>query len=178
MTAPRFQARLSGVDCAEIALTTAEGHPVDAMTLVKDAHMVGALPSRSAAPPKKRVANAVPGFLGRVVPRLTELDFQQIVKSLLSVSDPAAIVLFGSYARGDVHPYSDIDLMVLRRRDFRGGESRRKELGLLYRSVTEICDTPKDIVLFTLNEYYSWRETTNHMIAVAWKEGRVLYGQV
>ena len=125
---PQSPRRYASVQCsadAALALTTAEGHPVDAMTLVKDAHMVGALPARSAAPPKKLIANAVPGFLGRVVPRLTELDFQQIVKSLLSVSDPAAIVLFGSYARGDVHPYSDIDLMVLRRQDFRSGESRR-----------------------------------------------------
>lgn len=124
------------------------------------------------------VASAPSAFFGRVVPRLTEPDLQRIVQSLLSVNDPAAIVLFGSYARGDVHSYSDIDLMVLRRRPFTSGESRRKELGLLYRSVTEICDTPKDIVLFTLDEYYSWRETTNHMIAVAWKEGRILYGQV
>ena len=124
------------------------------------------------------IASAPSAFFGRVVPRLTEPDLQRIVQSLLSVNDPAAIVLFGSYARGDVHSYSDIDLMVLRRRPFTSGESRRKELGLLYRSVTEICDTPKDIVLFTLDEYYSWRETTNHMIAVAWKEGRILYGQV
>ena len=124
------------------------------------------------------IASAPSAFFGRVVPRLTEPDLERIVQSLLSVNDPAAIVLFGSYARGDVHSYSDIDLMVLRRRPFTSGESRRKELGLLYRSVTEICDTPKDIVLFTLDEYYSWRETTNHMIAVAWKEGRILYGQV
>ena len=118
------------------------------------------------------------GFVERVTPRLTEGDLQRIVQSLLSVAIPAAIILFGSYARGDVHQYSDIDLLVLRRRSFRAGESRRKELGNLYRSVTEVCDAPKDIILFTLDEFYSWRETTNHMVAVAWKEGRVLYGQV
>ena len=118
------------------------------------------------------------GFVGRVTPRLTEGALQRIVQSLLPVANPAAIILFGSYARGDVHPYSDIDLLVLRRQSFRAGESRRKELGNIYRSVTEVCDVPKDIILFTLDEFYLWRETTNHMVAIAWKEGRLLYGQV
>ena len=117
-------------------------------------------------------------FVGRIIPRLTEADLKRIVQSLISVSDPAAIILFGSYARGDVHEYSDIDLLVIRRRAYSIGESRRKELGQLYRSVTDVCEAPKDIILFTLDEFYSWRETTNHMVAVAWKEGRILHGQV
>ena len=101
-----------------------------------------------------------------------------MVASIVRLADPAAIILFGSYARGDVHPYSDVDLLVLRRRAFAAGESRRKELGQLYRSVTDVCDAPKDIILFTLDEFYAWRETTNHMVAIAWKEGRILHGQV
>jgi len=117
-------------------------------------------------------------FVGRINPPLTESDFHRIVQSLRSVLNPAAIILFGSYARGDVHQYSDVDLLVVRRSSYVAGESRRKELGQLYRSVTEVCEIPKDIILFTLDEFYSWRETTNHMVAVAWNEGRILYGQI
>jgi predicted nucleotidyltransferase len=109
---------------------------------------------------------------------LTHEGFQKIVTAILLVSQPAAIILFGSYARDQVHEFSDVDLLVIRHAEFREGESRRKELGRIYRSVTEACGMPKDIILFTRNEVSAWRNTTNHMISVACREGRVLYGQV
>ena len=109
---------------------------------------------------------------------LTDDHFEDIVRAVLAVSQPAAIILFGSYARGDVHQFSDLDLLVIRKKEFRTGESRRKELGLLYRSISKICGVPKDIILFTKSEFQSWKNTTNHMAASASKEGRVLYGQV
>jgi len=109
---------------------------------------------------------------------LTDNSFDEIVHAILAVCQPAAIILFGSYARGDVHEFSDVDLLVIRQFEFRTGESRRKELGQLYRSVSEACDRPKDIILFTKDEFFSWRHTTNHMVSVAWKEGRILYGQI
>jgi predicted nucleotidyltransferase len=109
---------------------------------------------------------------------LTNDRFKDIVASILSVSEPAAIILFGSYARNQVHEFSDVDLLVVRSAEFKAGESRRKELGRLYRSVTETCGTPKDIILFTRDEVLAWKDTTNHMISVACKEGRFLYGQV
>jgi predicted nucleotidyltransferase len=109
---------------------------------------------------------------------LTHESFQEIVTAILSVSQPAAIILFGSYARGQMHEFSDVDLLVIRNAEFQEGESRRKELGRIYRSVTEACATPKDIMLFTRDEVSAWRNTTNHMISIACREGRVLYGQV
>jgi predicted nucleotidyltransferase len=109
---------------------------------------------------------------------LTHEGLRKIVTAILSVSQPAAIILFGSYARDQVHEFSDVDLLVIRDAEFREGESRRKELGRIYRSVTEACATPKDIILFTRDEVSAWRNTTNHMISVACREGRVLYGQV
>jgi predicted nucleotidyltransferase len=113
-----------------------------------------------------------------MAPPLTRDGFQEIVAAILSVSRPAAIILFGSYARDQVHEFSDVDLLVIRDAEFKEGESRRKELGRLYRSVTETCGIPKDIILFTRDEVLAWKDTTNHMISVACKEGRVLYGQV
>jgi hypothetical protein len=35
-----------------------------------------------------------------------------------------------------------------------------------------------DVLLFTKSEFLNWKNTTNHMISVASKEGRVLYGQI
>ncbi len=94
------------------------------------------------------------------------------------MEEPAAIVLYGSYARGNADDRSDIDLLVVRNAEFRQGESRRKELGRLYRAVTAKCNIPKDIVLMTKAEIQAWRNTTNHMASEALRDGRVLYGQV
>lgn len=96
----------------------------------------------------------------------------------MAVCEPKAVILFGSHARGDTHRYSDLDLLVIRKEEFKSGESRRKELGRIYRSVSQACAIPKDILLITNKEFLDWRDMTNHMAAVAWKEGRVLYGQV
>lgn len=104
--------------------------------------------------------------------------FKDIVDAVLTVMRPAAIVLVGSQARGDTHEGSDIDLLVIRENDFKPGESRRKELGSLYRAVTKTCELPKDILLFTKSEFLNWKNTTNHMVSLASKEGRVLYGQI
>jgi predicted nucleotidyltransferase len=105
-------------------------------------------------------------------------QFEQIVDDILSVVDPAAIILFGSYARGDFTESSDLDLLVIRSSPFLKGESRRKEIGSLYRAVASSCDLPKDILLFTQDEFCAWKNTTNHMLAIAAKEGQVLYGQI
>lgn len=108
----------------------------------------------------------------------TEETFREVVAAIRSVEEPAAIVLYGSYARGAATEQSDIDLLVVRKGEFGRGESRRKQLGRLYRAVAAKCNLPKDIVLLTKDEVQAWRGTTNHMAAEALREGRVLYGQI
>jgi predicted nucleotidyltransferase len=108
----------------------------------------------------------------------TDAPFDSIVRAVLAVSQPSAIVLFGSHARGDAHEFSDVDLLIIRKEEFRAGESRRRELGRLYRSISKVCEVPKDIILYTGEEFRSWKNTTNHTAASALKEGRVLYGQI
>lgn len=40
---------------------------------------------------------------------------QEIVRRILAVSAPEQIILFGSYARGEAGPDSDLDLLVIER---------------------------------------------------------------
>jgi uncharacterized protein len=114
---------------------------------------------------------------GDITEPLTE-PFKDVVQAVLTVMHPAAIILVGSQARGDTHKGSDLDLLIIREQDFKPGESRRKELGSLYRAISKTCDLPKDVLLFTKNEFLNWKYTTNHMVSLACKEGRVLYGEI
>lgn len=100
------------------------------------------------------------------------------MQAIRSVAEPSAVILYGSYARGNAGEQSDIDLLVVRAAEFGKGESRRKELGRLYRAAAARSGIPKDILLFTKREFEAWRKTTNHVASEALREGRVLYGQI
>jgi predicted nucleotidyltransferase len=110
--------------------------------------------------------------------RATEATFNDLVQAIRSVTEPSAIVLFGSYARGNANDRSDMDLLVIRSRDFDPGQSRRRELGHIYRAVAAKVGIPKDILLLTKHEFEDWRNTTNHPASEASRDGRVLYGQI
>ncbi|WP_462323154.1 nucleotidyltransferase domain-containing protein, partial [Halochromatium sp.] len=59
------------------------------------------------------------------------------VEIIVRAADPDAIILFGSRARGDARPDSDIDLLVIERKPFGPGRSRIKEAARLYRALGE-----------------------------------------
>jgi len=110
--------------------------------------------------------------------RADENTLREVVAAIRAATNPSAVILYGSYARGDANDRSDIDLLVIRELEFKKGESRRKELARLYRATAARTDIPKDILLLTRGEVDAWRGTTNHVAAEALREGRVLYGQV
>ena len=44
---------------------------------------------------------------------LSQKTIQQAVKRIVQTAQPNKVILFGSYARGDSTPDSDLDLMVI-----------------------------------------------------------------
>jgi predicted nucleotidyltransferase len=46
-----------------------------------------------------------------------EKTLQEIVAHLITDYEPASIILFGSFARGDAHRDSDIDLLIVKETD-------------------------------------------------------------
>ena len=57
-------------------------------------------------------------------------ELERIVRVLVEQYDPECIILYGSFAHGDIHEWSDLDLCVIKRTEKRFIE-RLEEVGLL-----------------------------------------------
>ncbi len=99
---------------------------------------------------------------------------QQMTRVIVREVEPERIILFGSHARGEARPDSDVDLLVIEREPFGRERSRRREAAQLWRALARF-PVPKDIVVYSQDEADARMRTPGHLVAQAVKEGRVLY---
>jgi len=85
---------------------------------------------------------------------------------------PVQVILFGSQARGEAGPNSDIDLLIVV--DHLNGQ-RKIDLITRIRDALDDLMVAKDIVVATCQEIANYRDTIGHMIHTVLKEGKVLY---
>jgi len=105
----------------------------------------------------------------------TVLD--ELVFSLKS-SDPYKIVLFGSYARGNPHEDSDIDLMVILDNNHvsKTYEERLKKKIYINNLVLEINrKIPLDILVYSREEYNIVKNYGNYFLDEVEKTGKTIY---
>jgi predicted nucleotidyltransferase len=50
--------------------------------------------------------------------RLSDTILQDIVQRIVDVAQPERIILFGSAARGEMGPHSDVDVLVVKAGDY------------------------------------------------------------
>ena len=106
--------------------------------------------------------------------QLSDAVLEQMVQKIVEEVDPEQVILFGSRARGDMRAESDVDLVVVESKPFGQDRSRRLETARLYRSLSGF-GIAKDILLYSSDEVEYWRDSLNHVLARALREGRVLY---
>lgn len=101
---------------------------------------------------------------------------RQMVEVIVREVDPETIILFGSRARGEARPDSDVDLLVIEKEPFSAQRSRRKEI---FRLSMALRDLPvaKDILVYSREEFDYWRDSLNHVVGRASREGRVLHAR-
>ena len=99
---------------------------------------------------------------------------QGMVRILVAAADPEQIILFGSRARGDARPDSDVDLLVVEAEPF--GENRNcAEESLRLRRALGAQGVDKDILVCSLDDLEYWRDSLNNVLPRALREGAVLY---
>jgi len=103
------------------------------------------------------------------------LNMADITKSIVHTAQPEQIILFGSFARGDATPDSDLDLLIIEKEPFLQ-RSRRAELSKIRKALAPF-HVAKDILLFDVDEVKKWKQSPNHVIAQALQEGEVLYAR-
>jgi len=98
----------------------------------------------------------------------------EMVRVIVEAIDPERIIMFGSHAKGNAGPDSDLDIMVVDSKQFEKGRSRVNVTGDLYRALLHFR-FPLDLLLFTIEEVQKWSNSKNHVIGRALREGKVLY---
>ncbi len=97
---------------------------------------------------------------------------QRIIQLIVGRIDPRKVILFGSRARGDARPDSDIDLLIIE--DSNRPDATRR-LGEVYVDMVSLRRPPTDLLLYGEDEFNEWRNSRNHVIGRASREGVVVY---
>lgn len=108
---------------------------------------------------------------------VTQALIQEMVLVAASECRPDAIILFGSYATGNAGSESDVDLLVVRSGPFEKDDDRRQEMVRLWRALARF-PVAKDILVYSRDEVERWRDSRNHIVGRALREGRVVYGSL
>ena|SRR5881296_344607 len=103
-------------------------------------------------------------------PPVTDELLAEAVRRILAVGSPDRIVLFGSRARGEARPDSDLDFLIVEESDL----PRYKRAARYLRILAGLYPA-KDVVVWTPAEVREWSGVPNAFITTALNEGRTLY---
>jgi len=102
---------------------------------------------------------------------ISQKTIQEAVELLGKAANPVRIILFGSYARGDIKESSDLDFLVVEKEI----KARRMETVRL-RDVLSPLRIPVDILVVSEKSYNEWKDAPGTVIYEAAIEGKVVYG--
>jgi predicted nucleotidyltransferase len=94
----------------------------------------------------------------------------EVLRRVVEVADPDRIILFGSAARAEAGPDSDLDLLVVK-----SGVAHRRHLAQrIYRRLIGL-EVPVDVLVVTPEDIEAYRNEVGTIIGPALREGREVY---
>jgi predicted nucleotidyltransferase/DNA-binding XRE family transcriptional regulator len=123
-------------------------------------------------PPSDLDAPPIHAPAPETIPRGLPPEVRAMVVRVVDLFQPEQVILFGSHARGDARPDSDVDLLIV----MRASGSRRETQLNVRRSLRDI-PLPKDVVVTTPEDFAWRREVVGTIERAASREGRVLYAR-
>jgi predicted nucleotidyltransferase len=93
----------------------------------------------------------------------------EIIRRVVQIAQPEKIILFGSAARAEMTPDSDIDLLVIK-----SGAHRRRMAQAIYRGLLGV-GVAVDVIVVTPEDVERYRENPALVIAPALRDGKVIY---
>lgn len=94
----------------------------------------------------------------------------ELLQTIVDFCDPLAVILFGSFARGDQRPDSDVDLLVVMPRL----DDKRVCRDHIRRAVAHL-PVSKDIIVTTPDEIQRYGDVVGTILYPALREGKILY---
>ena len=105
---------------------------------------------------------------------VSDATLTQMVEAIVAEVSPEQVILFGSQARGDQEQQSDVDLLIIQTEPFNTVGKRDAQSVQLSKRLASF-PVPTDILLYARDEVDYWRDSLNHVVARALREGTVLY---
>jgi predicted nucleotidyltransferase len=92
-------------------------------------------------------------------------------RRLAAAAPDSQVILFGSHARGDANPHSDVDFLVVEPEV----ENEAEESVRLHRMLRDLR-VPADVIVVSREYADRWREVRGGVVHAALSQGRVLAG--
>jgi predicted nucleotidyltransferase len=101
--------------------------------------------------------------------KIGNISAQRIINRIVRQYRPKKIIVFGSYARGDVHQGSDLDLVIIK-------NTKDKFLRRMDR-IIDLCDGEITVepLIYTEAEFKKMLNEGNDFLETVSKEGKVVY---
>jgi len=100
----------------------------------------------------------------------SEEKIKEMVKRIVKEFNPEKIILFGSHAKGQVGPDSDVDLLIV----MEVSGSKRKKAVEIDMELAE-SGIPKDVIVVTPEEVERFRDIVGTIIYPAIREGQLYH---
>ena len=119
---------------------------------------------------EERPAPATPLDWESLRPQVTDELLGDIARRIVEGFHPEKIILFGSYAYGQPHLYSDVDLFVI----MESGETLFQRIGRV-QQVARVPFLPMDVIVRTPQEVEERLQMGDFFVAEILDKGKVLY---